>query len=198
MTLLRPVAPALRWARQRLRRGGVVAVLAVLALTVSACNSTNTYPIDFFSEMHYSEAWGPQEPPRVDSPEGAVPFRTQAGAGYMANIDFTLEEAADLENPLEADDETLAMGAELYSLNCDQCHGADGMAETFIAAYWTDVGVNPPANLTSDEVQNLEDGEIFHALQYGREGMPPFRNLLTPEQRWALVLHIREEFGGGQ
>lgn len=195
-------APRGAWAGARW--AAFASMLAVAALMLAACDATNdrrfgtnTYPINFFSEMHHSVAWGSQEPPRLNSPPTAVPYRGGPFVpGHVADWDFTLEEARALENPLDPSPEALELAATIYNINCAQCHGPDGQAQTFIAAYWVDVGAPPPAVLTSPEVQDLPDGEIYYVLTHGRGAMPPFGNLLTPEQRWALVLHIREEFGG--
>lgn len=178
--------------------GFLVASLGLLVVA-SACNSTNTYPIDFFSEMHYQKSFRSQEPPRLDTPAGAVPI-TGGEAVY------TFAEARDLANPLAGDPQARERGAQLYAVNCAVCHGAQGRGDGRMAALWaTQQGAVPPADLTSPVVVNRTDGELYWILTNGftspeqqvhypggLTNMPAFGKLLTPEERWALVSYIRQ------
>ena len=38
----------------------------------SGIQQTNTYPVEIFSEMHYSQAYKSQDPPRIEASEKAV------------------------------------------------------------------------------------------------------------------------------
>jgi mono/diheme cytochrome c family protein len=174
-------------ARTGLRRVWLLGATAALGLVLAGCGdfvpSTNTYPIDFFSEMHYSKAWGHGEPDGWNPPAGAVPITG-------GEVDYEMDEAADIENPFDANAE---LGAEVYRLNCVQCHGPDAegdgiMAEIYFPAYEADV----PPNLR-EATGDRADGEIFWIVTNGLgEYMPAFRMLLTEEERWALVDHLRE------
>ncbi len=182
---------------RRLLRGLLVG--AALALLGSACASTNTYPIDFFSEMHYQKSFRAQEPPRLDVPAGVVPVTG-------GEPQYTLEEARNLRNPLANDPQAAASGQQLYAANCVSCHGPQGEGNGPMSAYWRAVqGSVPPTNLKDPAVVARTDGELFWILTYGYTSpenqvqyphnitnMPAFGKLLTPEQRWALVSYIRE------
>jgi mono/diheme cytochrome c family protein len=196
--------------------------VAVLLIVSTACNSTNEYPIDFFSEMHYSASWHAEEPPRLDSPTNAIQVNqqvmnslaygplVQVGSAEPAN--YTLDEAKAAKNPLQATDANLKAGAELFAINCTQCHGQAGLGEdtptdkiakgnAFMLNYFNSVNqaLKPgeqklvlPKDLTKDPVASYTDGEIYYYLSNGIEKMPPFAGILTPEQRWQLILHIRQ------
>jgi mono/diheme cytochrome c family protein len=92
------------------------------------------------------------------------------------------------KNPIEADEASIARGAELFDLHCTLCHGANADGRGPIAPFLA----NKPANLTSPIVQSKSDGSIFLTITNGVEGkMPPLNeNLLVPE-RWDLVNFIR-------
>jgi mono/diheme cytochrome c family protein len=92
------------------------------------------------------------------------------------------------KNPIEADEASIARGAELFDLHCTLCHGATADGRGPIAPFLA----NKPANLTSPIVQSKSDGSIFLTITNGVEGkMPPLNeNLLVPE-RWDLVNFIR-------
>ena len=92
------------------------------------------------------------------------------------------------ENPIEADEASIARGAELYDLHCKMCHGqtfeGNGPIGPFLA--------NKPANLTSPIVQSKSDGSIFLTITNGVEGkMPPLNENLLVTDRWDLVNFVR-------
>ncbi|MDW8059659.1 MAG: cytochrome c [Thermomicrobium sp.] len=179
----------------------VLGLLAGTALAVlgSACVSTNTYPIDFFSEMHYQKSFRSQEPPRLDIPAGVVPITG-------GEPQYTLEQARDLQNPLANDPKAAARGQQLYQVNCVQCHGPQGDGKGPMAAFWgLTQGAVPPANLKDPAIVARTDGELYWILTNGYTSpqnqaqfpdgltnMPAFGKLLTPEQRWELVAYIRQ------
>uniref|UniRef100_A0A7C2BF65 Cytochrome c n=1 Tax=Thermomicrobium roseum TaxID=500 RepID=A0A7C2BF65_THERO len=185
----------------RLSRRFLLGVLAGSLLTIlgSACVSSNTYPIDFFSEMHYQKSFRAQEPPRLDIPAGVVPITG-------GEPQYTFEEARNLQNPLANDPQAAARGQQLFQVNCVACHGPQGDGKGPLAVYWGLVqGAVPPANLKDPAVVARTDGELYwiltngytspqHQTQYpgGLTNMPAFGKLLTPEQRWALVSYIRQ------
>lgn len=172
---------------------------AALVLLGSACPSTNTYPIDFFSEMHYQKSFRAQEAPRLDIPPGIV-------AITGGEPDYTFEEARNLQNPLAGDPRAIVRGQRLYQVNCVACHGPQGDGKGPLAVYWGLVqGAVLPANLKDPAVVARTDGELFWILTHGFTSpqnqvqypggvtnMPAFGKLLTSEERWALVAFLRQ------
>ncbi|HUY99057.1 MAG TPA: c-type cytochrome [Thermomicrobiaceae bacterium] len=203
------------------RRGWILLALLLIAAAVAACDSTNEYPIDFFPEMHYQPSFTGQQPPRLDSPASAIAFGGgniplggalepnanmvrpgPAGTPIPADVpNYTVDEAATLKNPLPNDAATQALGQQLFTVNCVVCHGADGKGDGPAAVLVFQANKAPtPANLTNPTLKSpkdnssaqLTDGELFYVLTNGYGGyMPPFGHLLTPQERWALVVHIR-------
>jgi len=97
------------------------------------------------------------------------------------------------ENPTEADSGSLARGAELFAVNCSQCHGATGEGNGPVAPFLVNY---KPANLTSDVVQSKSDGSIFLTITNGIDGrMPSLNENLTVSERWDVVNFIRICFG---
>lgn len=170
----------------------------LFAVVASACVSTNTYPIDFFSEMHYQKSFRSQEPPRLDIPAGIIPITG-------GEPEYTFEEARNLQNPLANDPQAVTRGQHLYQINCVSCHGPQGDGKGPLAVYWGLVqGAIPPANLKDPAIVARTDGELYWILTHGYTSpqnqvqypggltnMPAFGKLLTPDERWALVSYIR-------
>ena len=92
------------------------------------------------------------------------------------------------ENPIEADEASIARGSELFEIHCRMCHGQTAEGNGPIAPFLA----NKPANLTSPIVQSKSDGSIFLTITNGVEGkMPPLNENLLVSDRWDLVNFIR-------
>ncbi|MSQ23232.1 MAG: cytochrome c [Chloroflexi bacterium] len=167
--------------RRLLTRRALPLAIGVLALT--GCNP-GAYPFDYFREMHYQQSQHLLEPQRLSPPDGSVP-RT----GGRPQISFA--GARDLQNPVRSTPDTQKAGVALFKVNCAVCHGAAGNGESFVAQRFTANHFVPPADLASSRVRNRTDGELDWIIDNGIGGMPPFRDLLTEDQVWALVNQVR-------
>jgi len=93
------------------------------------------------------------------------------------------------ENPTPADEASVARGAELFAINCSQCHGATGEGNGPVAPFLVNY---KPANLTSDIVQSKSDGSFFLTISNGLDGkMPALNENLTVSERWDVVNFLR-------
>ncbi len=93
------------------------------------------------------------------------------------------------ENPVAADDESVARGAQLYSIHCQMCHGPAADGNGPIAVFLINF---KPANLTSEVVQSKIDGSFFLTISNGLEGrMPALNENLTVRERWDVVNFLR-------
>jgi mono/diheme cytochrome c family protein len=93
------------------------------------------------------------------------------------------------ENPIPADEASIARGAELYAIHCQMCHGATYEGNGPIAAFLIKY---KPANLTSDVVQSKSDGSMFLTISNGLDGrMPALNENLTVTERWDVVNFLR-------
>ena len=98
------------------------------------------------------------------------------------------EEYKSLKNPLPASPSNLHAAREIYCDQCVQCHGERGQGDGPQAKS----NYPLPADLTAPKLlRNVTDGEIFYQISQGRRPMPAFKNRLTPDQRWQLVLLVR-------
>jgi mono/diheme cytochrome c family protein len=80
----------------------------------------------------------------------------------------------------------LADGAsEIYKAKCSACHGFHGAGDTMIGK---NLRLRP---LSSPEVQNRSDEELFTVISKGKNKMPSFDRKLSPDQIRDLVRHIR-------
>ena len=157
--------------------------LGLLVLVGAGCSRPG-YVVDFFPEMHYQQSFRSQEPQRLYPPAQSVPVTGK-------ETPYTLSEAASLQNPLMASPQVKEQGARLFRINCAACHGAQGKGDSLVAILFTQAKVAPPADLTSPGIRALPSGVLFWMLTNGVGLMPPFGNLLPPEERWTLVLWVQ-------
>jgi mono/diheme cytochrome c family protein len=100
------------------------------------------------------------------------------------------------KNPVQATEESVAKGKELYlertKGNCIFCHGETGAGneETIAAGRLR----RKPADLTNKErMTAMTDGEVFWKISKGIRGIMPAgeNRMKTEEERWHVVNYVR-------
>lgn len=179
------------------RRGALLAgALGLFALAASACSvqENNTYPVEIFTEMHYSQAPRAQEPPRLAPPAQSVAHDPAGGPEATLDVPEFNRRAYDP-----------AVGQRLYMTNCAVCHGASGQGNGPAAAhltsnlsYWattTGAPYSAPANLFALRGQRTPD-TWFTIVNNGINVMPAFGNQLSEEDIWDVVSYLFDEQTG--
>lgn len=155
---------------------GVFTVLGLL-LAVLLLFTYDIIKLEWISFMEIQPSYRPMENP-LPVPTRSIPIEGPIAISGMGAP----------ENPVEADEASLARGAELFQINCRMCHGQTAEGNGPIAPFLA----NKPANLTSPIVQSKSDGSIFLTITNGVEGkMPPLNENLLVQDRWDLVNFIR-------
>ena len=73
--------------------------------------------------------------------------------------------------------------------HCKSCHGKEGYGDGTKAKELE----TPMRDLTSDEVLEQTDGELYYKSFIGRDEMPNFEKKIQSEtDRWALVAYMRK------
>lgn len=84
----------------------------------------------------------------------------------------------------------LATAEQAYLKNCSMCHGAQGQGDGTAAHY-----LEPrPADFTdARKYVHWNDVGLFQFVSFGKPGtaMPPWAEVLSVEERWALVDYLR-------
>jgi len=167
-------------------------VFAALVVLVTALMifSYDIIKIDWVVFMEIQESFGTQEEPRA-VPAQSVPVE---GAAYLPGVEPS--------NPVLADEVSVSRGAQLFSINCSQCHGIDGAGSGTVAAFLVK---KKPADLTGEAAQSLSDGQIFMTITDGvfnaenslfpdvefSGQCPPLNENLTVRERWDVVNYVR-------
>ncbi|MBI5952453.1 MAG: cytochrome c [Chloroflexi bacterium] len=168
---------------------GVFAAV-MLIITVLAVFAFDVVKIDWIVFMEIQDSFGTQEKP-LAVPAQSVPVE---GAAYIPGVEPT--------NPVTADEVSVSRGAQLFSINCSQCHGIDGTGSGTIAAFLVK---KKPADLTGEAAQGLSDGQIFMTITDGvfnaenslfpdvefSGQCPPLNENLSVRERWDVVNYVR-------
>lgn len=91
---------------------------------------------------------------------------------------------AELKNPLEATEENLAKGKELYGIYCAICHGTKGNGQGHLVKTEKFLGIPSYAD------REITEGSIYHVLMYGLNNMGSHANQLAAQERWQVVQHV--------
>ena len=171
----------------------LVASAAILGASACAIQESNTYPIETFSEMHYSQASRSQEPPRLPPVQGAIAFN---GIGTENRLDVPDVR----ERPYDAD-----RARELFRVNCSVCHGTTGEGNGPAAEHLTatdsyyyainDEAYAAPANLKTKR-DEYDKQAMVNIITNGIIVMPRFGNLLAEEDIREIATYIYDEQTG--
>ena len=102
------------------------------------------------------------------------------------------EEAKQLKNPLQPTAPALKSARDVYADKCAHCHGETGKGDGRDADRYDPA----PTNFTdATKMDAATDGELFYKISEGKKPMPVFKNKLTEDQRWQLVLLLRSFAG---
>lgn len=89
--------------------------------------------------------------------------------------------------PVEVTAKLMARGQQRFTINCSPCHGAQADGNGITKKY----GMAVVANLHDKRIVELNDGEIFNTITYGKGLMGPYGPNVTVEDRWAIIAYLR-------
>lgn len=202
-----------RWMR------GVIAVAALLAVSTGCTPLDDAMVAIFGRSMRDSRSFDPYENP-APRPPNSVPFAagTRAPSPGAVNIGAPelgpyipliaqndlnpppgSELVRNLENPVEADAESLARGELMYDRYCAVCHGPNG-----VSAEAPTIDKHPlmeAFNLAYGNAPGYADGYLYGVIMVGRGNMPSYGARIPHFDRWNVVNYVRslqEEYEASQ
>jgi mono/diheme cytochrome c family protein len=93
-------------------------------------------------------------------------------------------------NPFLPGDDVLSRGKLIYNIICIGCHGASGKGDGQL--YSSGLYPLKPREISGVPTSKLMDGEIFHTITLGFGSMMPHGAQIRTEDRWKVVLYVRE------
>ncbi|HBC79121.1 MAG TPA: cytochrome C [Bacteroidales bacterium] len=172
--------------------------LLLIAVFFTSCDrNRNSTGWDYFPDMFYSTAYETfsKNPNFKDGLTMRVPVTGSVPRDFTP-FNFTIDPESrmlagkELKNPESPTAGSLSRGKAVYSAFCTGCHGDKGEGDGNLFTS----GLYPlkPRNLTGSAAENLKDGEIFHSITLGFGSMGAHGSQIRTEDRWKVVLHIRE------
>ncbi len=181
--------------------------LIVLCLVVlTSCNKSKNNPGYAYmgkNDMYYTKFYKAYSPNPIFSDKMTIQLPVE-GTVSRGNMPFAYPTASitdrvvnqtlagnQLVNSVEYNDESIAMGKDLYNIYCKVCHGetAAGDGHLFTG------GLFPakPTSLIDSYVQNKPDGEIYYVITAGSVSglMAPHGAQVTPDERWMIINYLR-------
>jgi mono/diheme cytochrome c family protein len=178
------------------RGAGILLLLGPVLL--SACDRDNNTPgWDYFPDMAYSYTYETNSPnpntadgkTMLEPVKGTVP-REMIPFSYLKSDEEALRAGRELSNPVEISQVNLARGKEEFRIYCAICHGDQGDGKGYL--YTSGKYLLPPKSLLTERVVNKADGEIYHNITLGWGAMGAYGLIVKPEDRWKIILYIRE------
>lgn len=162
---------------------------------LSACTATNTAAEGSETELTVETAVITPTANTSNSGMGNMSM----GGNMMARHHATIpEEYAGLTNPVLADEDSLARGAEIYSTSCASCHGDGGMGDGPAAAT-----LDPAPAPVAHTSQMLGDDYLFWRISTGgheapfNSSMVAWEGILDEAARWDVINYV-QALGSGQ
>jgi mono/diheme cytochrome c family protein len=135
----------------------------------------------------------------IEDPAGHK-YRVHTGPP-MVNVAYTDEETkamamfgpdapdvAAITSPVEATEDSIGKGKELFDNYCTTCHGLDGGGHGPAAHGITTF----PRQLWAwNNADSSADGYLFWFITNGRNEMPPWGVILTENERWDVINYIK-------
>ena len=127
--------------------------------------------------MDRQPSYKPYQAPVLAPPAGSVPVTGKELLSQDSNV----------RNPVAPTATSLGKGKTLFEINCAMCHGTTSAERGPVGRK---LKPSPPG-LDRELINGRSDTHIFKAISFGFGRMPPFRDKLTPEERWNLVNFLR-------
>ncbi len=124
-----------------------------------------------------------QAPPAGAIARGHLPLH------YQATPKDAEKAGEELQSPFKpGDTRAVNRGVQVFANYCTPCHGSAGAGDGAVSQR----GVPPPPSLLAEKAVKMKDGQMFHIITHGQANMASHAAQVEPNDRWAVILHIRQ------
>ena len=175
-----------------------IILTTIVFMSIFSCDRTRSSTgWDYMPDMYYSNAYESyttnpnfEDNLTMRTPvEGTVP-RDMVPFAWEKTDEDRIAAGEALVSPLDPTRNNLERGEVAYDIFCLACHGPTGDGMGYL--YTSERYPYPPASLLEDHVKELTDGAIYHSITVGYGIMGAHGGMIRPEDRWKIILHIRE------
>lgn len=171
------------------------AILFASVLT-TACNDANNPGLEYAPQMYESLPYDPLRqvdantvnPMGINERTPAVGTVPRGKLNYFDHIGKDSVGIAErvLRNPYRFTKANLEEGKVLYTRNCQHCHGEQGDGQGPVGAKFKGV-----PNYATGAYATMNEGHIYHVIQWGKGRMMPHGSQVNPEERWKIAMYVR-------
>jgi hypothetical protein len=154
--------------------------LTACVLLLFSTRSAMAFP--WSTDMFRGQAVQPLAVPPRTMPPGTLPVHGGEPPMNREKVDGTLQ------NPLPPTAAHLSHGEELFQTNCAPCHGKTAHGDGPVALQM----IVPPPDLTSAQPAERTDGYLYATIRNGSIVMTTYGDAMSPDERWELVLYLRQ------
>jgi mono/diheme cytochrome c family protein len=95
--------------------------------------------------------------------------------------------AREIHSPLLSNKVNIEEGKRLYMIFCQHCHGKEGHGDGAISKNGLIAGIPD----YSTKLKDLEEGKMFHTLQFGKGLMGSHASQLNQKERWQILEWVK-------
>jgi mono/diheme cytochrome c family protein len=175
---------------------GLASSALLLSASLSACSSRPDDPgVEYAPEMYESIPYEPlkqtsfnqvnafgineRTPPTATIPRGKLSYYDHIPKDSVGIAERTLR------NPFPYTKENLLEGQVLYTRICSHCHGENGNGQGPVGVKYKGV-----PNYSAGAYKTMNDGHIYHVIEWGRNRMMPHGSIVNPEERWKIAMYV--------
>ncbi|MBS1763783.1 MAG: cytochrome c [Bacteroidetes bacterium] len=166
-------------------------------LILASCGDKQSPGLEYMPDMYRTPAVVAYAPSKVfkDSVSALPPVAGTIARGQYVDFNYpnTNEgyEAAgnELKNPFTPTPELIAYGKEEFTTYCAHCHGEKGDGNGWLKIKGDKF---PVPSYFDDTHKDLAEGKMFFSITYGKNLMGSHASQLSPEDRWKIILFIKE------
>jgi mono/diheme cytochrome c family protein len=177
-------------------KSGLAISALLLSVGLSSCSTRPDDPgVEYAPEMYEPIPYEPlkqtgfnqvnafginqRTPPIATIPRGKLDYYTHIPKDSVGIAERTLR------NPYSYTKENLLEGQTLYTRICSQCHGENGNGQGPVGIKYKGV-----PNYSQGKYKTMNDGHIYHVIQWGRNRMMPHGSIVNPEERWKIAMYV--------
>lgn len=166
--------------------------LAIFTSFIS-CNNKRTPQFQYMPDMYVSVSYEADDENGINNkPVNMKPVAGTLTRGGTPAYDIpdTPEgyERSRIEvlNPIEASEENLAKGKELYDIYCTSCHGEKGAGNGVLVQREKFEGI------PNYKDRDINAGTIYHVIMHGKNLMGSHSSQLTYSERWQIIHYVEQ------
>ncbi|GAA3999261.1 hypothetical protein GCM10022408_07770 [Hymenobacter fastidiosus] len=166
------------------------------AVVATSCNKADSTGIEYAPQMYEPIAYDPLRqvntntinPMGINQRTPVVGTVARGKEDYYSHIPKDSVGTAErrLKNPYVYTKANLEEGKVLYTRICAHCHGEQGDGQGLVGIKFKGV-----PNYTAGAYKTMNDGHIYHVIQWGRNRMMPHGSQVNPEERWKIAMYVR-------